>query len=126
MPVVRRSTAPTFSAPHGGATFIGLAAPSRGSKETSAWQVTLPPHEPGLEHSLDHEEVFVVLSGRLEVTLDGDTHEVGAGDAIIAPAHQTLSLANPFDEPASAVAILPVGARGRIGDGEPFTPPWAA
>ena len=126
MPVIHRSEAPTFTAPHGGATFIGLAAPSRGSKENSAWEVAIHAGEPGLPHSIDHEELFVILSGRLTFTIGDDTHEVGPGDAVVVPAHTQLSLANPHAEPAHAIAILPVGAQGRIGDGEPFTPPWAA
>jgi quercetin dioxygenase-like cupin family protein len=125
MPVIHRADALTFTLPHGETTFVGLAAPSRGSKENSAWEVTFPPHEPGLAHSLDHEELFIILDGRLRITLGDDVHDVGPGDAVIAPAHQLLSIANPTDVPVKAIAILPVGAQGRIGDGEPFTPPWA-
>jgi quercetin dioxygenase-like cupin family protein len=125
MPVIQRADAPQFDIEHTGASITGLAAPSRGSKENSAWEVRIPAGEVGLAHTLDHEEIFVILSGRLTVTLGDDAHDVGPGDAVIAPAHLSLSLANPHAEPAAAIAILPVGAQGRIGGGEPFTPPWS-
>jgi mannose-6-phosphate isomerase-like protein (cupin superfamily) len=56
-----------------------------------------------------------------------DEFEVAPGDAVIVPAHTRLCATNAFDEPAEAIAILPVGAQARMSaDGEPFTPPWAA
>ena len=125
MPVVRRADAPTFTAPHGGASFIGLAAPSRGAKENSAWELTVSPNEPGLEHFVDHEELFILLSGRLSITVGGEEHRVGTGDCVIVPAHTSLSVANPHDKPGVAIAVLPAGAQARVGDGEPFTPPWS-
>jgi hypothetical protein len=36
-----------------------------------------------------------------------------------------LSLATE-DEALEAIVCLPVGGQGVVGDGEPFTPPWAA
>jgi len=124
MPVVPRSAAPEFAVPQAGVTVVGLAAPSRGSSENCAWEVRFPPGEAGPAHSLDHEELFVVLTGHLTVTLGTVVHQVGPGDAVIAPAHQVFSIANPHDEPASAIGIMPIGFQARIGDSEPFTPPW--
>jgi quercetin dioxygenase-like cupin family protein len=126
MPVIRHAEAPRFGVDHAGATFVGLAAPSRGSKETSVWEVTVPANEVGVEHSIDHEEVFVVLAGRPLATVDGTEHELAPGDSLIVPAHQPLRLSNPSDEPATLVCVLPVGGKAKIGDGEPFIPPWAA
>lgn len=126
MPVIRRTDAPVFTLPDGGTTFTGLAAPSRGSKETGAWQVSWSPRQDGTPHQLDHEELFVVLSGRAVFTIGDEEFEAAAGDAVVVPAHTRLSVANPFDEPVDAIAILPAGAQARMGaDGEPFTPPWA-
>ena len=126
MPVIHRSDAPHFAVDHAGATFVGLAAPSRGSKENSVWEVTVPANEVGVEHSLDREEIFVVLTGRPTATVDGAEYRLGAGDSLIVPAHQRFRLSNTTGEPASLIAVLPVGGQGQIGDGEPFTPPWAA
>jgi hypothetical protein len=41
------------------------------------------------------------------------------------PAGQTFDLANPYDEPFEAVAVMPVGGRATIPGDEPFVPPWA-
>jgi quercetin dioxygenase-like cupin family protein len=109
----------------GHASFVGLAAPSRGATETSVWEVTLAPGAPAVEHSLDREEVLVAVAGRATATIDGVAHEVVAGDAIVVPAQRRFSLANPHAAPFTAVAVLPVGARATLVGGEPFTPPWA-
>ncbi|HZG96389.1 MAG TPA: hypothetical protein VEZ46_16960 [Mycobacteriales bacterium] len=45
-------------------------------------------------------------------------------DALVVPAGTELCLSTGEQE-FEAVAVLPVGARARIGDGEPFTPRWA-
>jgi quercetin dioxygenase-like cupin family protein len=124
MPVIRRSTAPVFALDGVGITFTGLAAPSRGSSETSVWEVGVPAGEAGASHSLDHEEVLIVHSGRVVVRLGEEDHELGPGDAAIAPANEPLCVSNPFDEPATLIAAVPVGTQARIGDGPTFTPPW--
>ncbi|WP_113698966.1 cupin domain-containing protein [Nonomuraea lactucae] len=123
MPIVRGATAPTFTVGH--TTFTGLASPSRGAKETCVWRTHVSPGALPAEHSFDHEEVLIVLSGRATATLDGVEHEVSAGDAIVVPAHTLFSLANPHDEPLELVAALPVGALARMNGGDPFVPPTA-
>jgi quercetin dioxygenase-like cupin family protein len=122
MPVIRVDDAPQFSL-HG-ASFRGLAAPSRGSKETSVWRVSLPAGAPGAAHSVDREEIFVALSGRALATLEGKHHELCAGDTLIVPAGLTFSLANPGTEAFEALAVAPAGVRAQLPGGEPFAPPW--
>jgi quercetin dioxygenase-like cupin family protein len=123
MPVIHRADAPTFHV-HG-ADFVGLAAPSRGSNENSVWQTTLPPGAPGVEHSLDREEIIVVVSGQALATLDGKAELVSAGDAIVVPPARPFALANPHDAPLTLIAILPVGGRAKVGDEPAFVPSWA-
>lgn len=126
MPVIPAATAPTFTLPDAPETvFTGLASPSRGARETSVWRVKLAPGTPAVEHSLNREEVIVALMGRAVASFDGVPNGVGAGDTLIVPPAVAFSLANPYTEPFEAVAVLPVGGRARVGDGEPFTPPWA-
>ena len=122
MPLIRAATAPTFDLP--GLTVIGLASPSRGARETSAWRLTLAPGTPGLPHSVDREEIFVALSGRASVTLGDESFELGAGDALVVPAEQVFSLANLGPDAFEAVALVPVGALARISNDEAFSPPW--
>ncbi len=122
MPLIRNDEAPHFDL-HG-ASFRGLAAPSRGSKETSVWRVSLPPGAPGAAHSVDREEIFVALAGRAVATLDGQKHGLGPGDTLIVPAGMTFSLENPGSEAFEALAVAPAGVRAKLPGGEPFAPPW--
>ena len=124
MPLVQGASAPKFSLPH--ATFTGLAAPSRGSSENSVWRVELAPHAEPVPHSLSREEIFIAVSGKALATVGGEQHEVTPGDALIVPAGQTLSLANPHPEPFAAVCVFPVGGQAKTAEGEVITPPWAA
>lgn len=123
MPVISGTTAPVFNQHH--ATFVGLASPSRGATETSVWRVILASGAPAVEHFLDREEVLVVTGGRAIVSLGGAAHDVATGDAIVVPPGEPFSLANPYDGPLEAIAVLPVGGKGCLPGGAPFTPPWA-
>ncbi|MFG2873919.1 VOC family protein [Streptomyces sp. NPDC048337] len=67
------------------ATMTGLAAPSRGSAELSTWTVAMEAGATGPEHSISREQVWTVTAGALEVTCDGHTHKVLAGQSLILP-----------------------------------------
>ncbi|WP_379581580.1 MULTISPECIES: cupin domain-containing protein [Nonomuraea] len=124
MGVIRGADAPTFTVPH--VTAIGLAAPSRGASETCAWRFTMAAGTPADNvHMVDREEIFVVLSGGLTATLEGEQHLLTAGDALIVPPHTPFAVGNPHDEPAELVAVLPVGGQAIMPGMEPFVPPWA-
>ena len=123
MPVIPGATAPTFSLP--GLVVTGLAAPSRGATETSVWHLVLEPGAPGVEHSIDREEVFVAVAGRALATVGGGEAPLAAGDALVVPAGRRFSLANPSAEPFRAVVALPVGGRASMPGQAPFVPPWA-
>ena len=109
-----------------GIVFAGLAAPSRGARETSAWRLRLEAGTPATPHRLTREEILVATAGRALASIAGTEHDLVAGGAVIVPAETDFALSNPHDEPFEAVAILPVGGQARIGDAAPFTPPWAA
>lgn len=121
MPVIAATDAPTFDT--GGATITGLASPSRGAADTAAWRVRLRADVLSPRHSLDREEVFVVLEGAVTARFDDREETAEAGGALIVPAHQEFSLL-AAGAPAEAVCVLPVGARA-VADGAAFTPPWA-
>jgi mannose-6-phosphate isomerase-like protein (cupin superfamily) len=124
MPIIRASTAPTFTMP--GLAVTGLASPSRGARETCAWRLTLEPGAPGATHSVDREEIFVAIAGRALATVGGVEHELATGDALVVPAGEPFALANPGDEPFQAIVAFPVGGRAAMPEGDAFTPPWAA
>ncbi|MFG1792652.1 cupin domain-containing protein [Nocardia sp. NPDC049149] len=123
MPLITAAEAPHFENEH--ASFIGLAAPSRGSTENCAWRLTIKPGVDAPPHALDREEIFIALSGAMNVTMDGETFTVAAGDALIVPAHQQFAMANPHEEPFEAVVVLPVGGQGLIPGQPPVIAPWA-
>jgi uncharacterized RmlC-like cupin family protein len=123
MPIIRAADAPVFELP--GVTFTGLAAPSRGSAELCAWRLTV---SAGLEspdaHTLDHDEVFVVVSGHVRLTPDAEA--AGPGDAVVIPAGQPIQLVNPDPAPAEVVVAIRAGFTGKAADGTTIsTPPWA-
>jgi quercetin dioxygenase-like cupin family protein len=121
MPVITPEQAPTFEAP--GATITGLASPSRGCSDTAAWRVRFEPGHASPRHSLDREEVFVVLSGALTADYGDRSETAPAGGALIVPAGAPFALV-ARDAPAEAVCMLPVGGSALL-DGERIVPPWA-
>jgi quercetin dioxygenase-like cupin family protein len=122
MTVISSSTAPTFEA--GGTFVVGLASPSRGSREIASWRLRLAPGAASPDHTLTHEEVFVALTGRAVATLAGRRHDVLPGDALVVAPDVPFVLANEGDEPFEAVACMRCGGLARVG-GETFPPPWA-
>lgn len=108
-----------------GFTFRSLAVPSRGSTELAIWTVELVPGATSEVHSMDREEVFVVVEGKVGATVAGEDVLAGAGDAIIVPAHAVLQLRNASPEnPARVTAVTSVGMKATVG-GASFAPPWA-
>jgi mannose-6-phosphate isomerase-like protein (cupin superfamily) len=105
--------------------FWQLAAPSTGSQEGSVWRVEVQPGADAIPHELTREEILVVIDGTARATLDGVAEDVAAGGAIVVPAHTPFSLAAVGSQPVVALAYLPVGGQAQVGNGEPFTPPWA-
>jgi quercetin dioxygenase-like cupin family protein len=121
MPVITPEDAPTFEAP--GATFTGLASPSRGAADTAAWRVRFAAGHASPVHSLDREEVFVVLEGAVTARYAQHSETAPAGGALIVPAGEEFSLIAEAG-PAEAVCTFPVGGTALLG-GERIVPPWA-
>jgi mannose-6-phosphate isomerase-like protein (cupin superfamily) len=109
----------------GGASFTSLATPSRGSTDTSVWQVEIQPGTPATPHRLTREEVFVILSGSALVRIDGQRGTAEAGDVVVVPTAVDFEIVAGGSEPLRALCCLPVGGQAQLADGEPFTPPWA-
>jgi mannose-6-phosphate isomerase-like protein (cupin superfamily) len=123
MHVIRAADAPTFDLP--GVRFTALASPSRGSVETCAWALTV---DPGLvspeAHTLDRDEVFLVIDGAIRLAPDGAV--VGAGDAVVVPAGEPIQLVNASDRPARVHVAIRAGFIATAADGTPVgVPPWA-
>jgi mannose-6-phosphate isomerase-like protein (cupin superfamily) len=123
MPVIPAPTAPTHDL--GSTRFTSLATPTRGSVESSVWQVEIAPGTPATPHSLTQEEVFVVLEGRAAVRLGEQESSAGPGDAIAVPPGVRFEITAAGDEPLRALCCMPVGGQACTDDGAVFTPPWA-
>jgi quercetin dioxygenase-like cupin family protein len=122
--LITDADAPRFG--QDGFAMVGSAAPSRGCPTVSAWRLTAAPGAVSPVHRLTSDEVFVALRGALEATVGGAVVTVRAGETLTVPPGVEFSLANRGDEPFEAVACMAAGGQALIGDGEPFTPPWAA
>ncbi|TDD16785.1 cupin domain-containing protein [Kribbella turkmenica] len=122
MQVIRADEAPTFRLP--GIEFTGLAAPSRGSAGLCTWKLTVESGAGGGEpHTLDRDEVFMVLSGSVQVTPDGD--KLGPGDAAVVPAGEPVRLTNLGAGTAELYVAITAGFTGTMADGTTIRPPWA-
>jgi mannose-6-phosphate isomerase-like protein (cupin superfamily) len=124
MHVTRASDAETFELP--GVRFTSLAAPRLGSDQICLWQLNV---DAGLDspqaHTLDRDEVFVVIEGRVRLTPEGA--ELEAGDASIVPAWSPIQLTNASEVPAVLHVAIQAGFSATMADGTPVgTPPWAA
>ena len=121
MSIIRAGQAPTFELP--GVRFTAYAAPSRGSAELCTWQITVSPDQLPASHTLDRDETFLVLEGRLRVTPDGE--ELGPGDVVVVPAGETIAVVNPGSVPARAYVAIRSGFTATTHDGQTIRPPWA-
>jgi mannose-6-phosphate isomerase-like protein (cupin superfamily) len=76
-------------------------------------------------HTLDRDEVFVVIDGRVRLTPGGA--ELKVGDAAIVPAGSPIQLTNASEGPAALHVAIQAGFSATMADGTPVgTPPWAA
>ncbi|MDN3356614.1 cupin domain-containing protein [Actinomadura sp. DC4] len=107
-----------------GLTARPIAVPSRGTAELAIWHLDVDPGVRGEEHTVDHEEVFVIKAGRLRGTLGGEPCEAGPGDALIVPPGVPFALGNDGDETASAVVCTSAGVRANL-NGATIVPPWS-
>lgn len=124
MPVIRSAEAVVFEI-HG-ATFRSYASSATGSKELCFWRTEIPEEVTGLPHRVSREEVFAVIEGRIQLTLDDEAHVLGPDDVAIVPAGTSLRLDNLGPGPAALWVSTSVGLEAELGDGTRMSPPWAA
>ncbi|HWJ09738.1 MAG TPA: cupin domain-containing protein [Nocardioides sp.] len=124
MNVVRSTQARSFELP--GLRFTSLASPTANGSDTCLWQLQVDAGlDSGQAHSLDHDEVFVVLDGQVRLHPDGP--DLTAGDAAVVPAGEPIQLLNTGDGPARLHVAVRAGFTATMADGTAVgTPPWAA
>ncbi|MCP3822545.1 cupin domain-containing protein [Streptomyces sp. A3M-1-3] len=123
MPVVRTSDAVVHEI-HG-TRFLSYATPARGSRELCAWRGEIPAGTSSPVHTVTREEIFYLLSGAVEVTLDGRTEPLAPGDAAVINAGVPVQIHNRGTETAIAWVTTSVGMEVDLEDGTHLAPPWA-
>jgi quercetin dioxygenase-like cupin family protein len=122
VPVIRSVDA-TVHQVHG-STFSSFVAPSRGSAQLCAWQLTVPAGLRGVVHRPTREEVLLLLEGELTVILDGIAAVLAAGDVVLVPADSELRLDGGTAGATAWVTTTP-GLEAVMADGSRIVPPWA-
>jgi quercetin dioxygenase-like cupin family protein len=107
-----------------GAEFHSFAAPAQGSRELCAWRLEVAPHTPGAAHRVSKEEVFLLLSGAVDVTLDGVTSTLAPGEVALVPAGAEVRVDNVGGEPAAMWVTTSAGLQATMADGSTVAPPW--
>lgn len=105
------------------ATMHALAAPSAGSAELSTWWVRMAEGSAGPAHVVDREQVFMPVSGSVEVIVDGAAEVCAAGEAAVLPAGTTRRIRALED--VTAVVAMRSGAVVTAEGREPGPLPWA-
>ena len=96
------------------AVMAGLAAPSQGTAELSTWRVRMATGRNSPVHIIDREQVWMPLRGTFEFTVDGETAQVGAGEALavpVAPPASSVSAARERRKPRRSSAWPRAGRR---------------
>jgi quercetin dioxygenase-like cupin family protein len=121
MPIFSPTDADEFEA-HG-SRFISFVSTARGASSLCAWRLEVAPDGQGVAHRPDHEEVLLLLRGRLNVTLGGIRETVDPGAVIHVPAGSELQIDGGPDGATAWVTTTP-GLTAAIGD-DMIAPPWA-
>ncbi|MFJ4440056.1 cupin domain-containing protein [Streptomyces sp. NPDC088923] len=108
-----------------GARFVSYLRPGTGARDLAAWRCEIPAGTVAPTHTISHEETFYVLSGRLRLTIGGESAELGVGDAAVAPAGSELAVANSADQTAHMWVTTRAGLSAELTDGSTINPPWS-
>jgi mannose-6-phosphate isomerase-like protein (cupin superfamily) len=107
------------------ATMYGLAAPSQGSRELSTWRIEIGPTGESPVHVIDHEQVWMPISGAFEFDIDGDIEQVTVGQALTVPAGAVRRF-RAAGVPAQALVCMRAGGKAGLQGQDISTPlPWA-
>jgi mannose-6-phosphate isomerase-like protein (cupin superfamily) len=124
MPIIRSADATIFEL-HG-ARFRSYASSATGSKALCFWRTEIPEEMTGMAHRVFGEEVFAIIEGRVQLTLDDEAHVLGPDDVAVVPAGTLLRLDNLGPGPAALWVSTATGLEAELGDGTRISPPWAA
>ncbi|NYH50643.1 MULTISPECIES: cupin domain-containing protein [Nocardiopsis] len=123
MRIIDETGARTTTTPAG--TMSALAGPSRGSHELSTWRVRMEPGSASPEHVVDRDQVWMPVSGRFRVSVDGEDSGMAPGQAAVIPAGAVRQV-RTGDGPGEALVCMVPGGRASVAEREGSVPlPWA-
>ncbi|MDA1360181.1 hypothetical protein O1R50_11120 [Glycomyces luteolus] len=109
------------------AVMTTFASPDLGGAAAPLWKVEAAAETAGPVHHIDAEQVWVVLTGDVAVTVDGAYADLAAGDTIVIAADAARQFA-PGPDGFTAICTGPAGMRAYMPGKEDakMTPPWTA
>jgi quercetin dioxygenase-like cupin family protein len=107
-----------------GSSLAGLAVASRGAQQIEVWHMVMERGAASPVHAHDGEEIFVVVAGQGEVHAGGKMHDFAAPCTIICPANQYHQVVNAGGGKLELYAMVPVGSKVFLEDGEELKLPW--
>ena len=131
MTVIRIAEARRTETPN--AVMTTFASATQGGSQQAVWRVDMVPGAAGPVHAFDAEQVWTVLDGSAQITLDGETVAVAAGDTVVMPADVQRQIRTR--DGLSAMVCAPASARvyrtGAVpgcasADGDRILPDWVA
>jgi mannose-6-phosphate isomerase-like protein (cupin superfamily) len=123
MHVIAQTEERTITTP--AAVMVGLAAPSQGSSELSTWLIRMTPDGASPVHIIDREQVWMLLSGTFEFTVDDETVKVGAGEALVVSAGSVRQFRTRAEAAEALVCMAAGGQAGVPGSDAKQQLPWA-
>jgi quercetin dioxygenase-like cupin family protein len=96
------------------------------ASELAVWRVEMKPGSSGPVHVVDTEQVLVILTGELEVEIEGQTHVLGPDESVVLRAGDERQVRNTSNGDAVAMAAARAGARVTAPGKENVAIPWAA
>lgn len=107
------------------AVMYALAAPSQGSEQVATWKVSVIDGGQSPVHVIDKDQVWMPIAGSFEFTVDGETEQISAGQALVVPAGSVRQFRST-GQPLEALVAMPAGALVSIPGTEGANPiPWA-
>ena len=91
--------------------------------DVAVWRTEMAAGASGPLHTVDTDQVVVVVRGRLSAEIDGSRSQVPAGDSVVLPAGALRRLTAGEDGLVTLTASTPA-ATARVGDGDPVPVPW--
>lgn len=107
-----------------GNKLVGIATKGLGAHEFETWRTSVAVGSRTPVHSHDSEEIFVILSGKGQVIIGGETFDFEAPCTLIAPANVQHQFINTGDVPTDAIVIVGIDSKIYAEDGERLEFPW--